>query len=39
MDAMGYDTSRVRRVPQMPSQLGRPGFESPNKDDSPQRPQ
>ncbi|PMS18068.1 lipocalin [Trinickia dabaoshanensis] len=29
MEAMGYDTSRVRRVPQLPSQLGKPGFVSP----------
>lgn len=33
MDAMGYDTSRVRRVPQLPSQIGKPGFESPDRDD------
>lgn len=33
MDAMGYDTSRVRRVPQMPSQIGKPGFASLNGDD------
>lgn len=33
MDAMGYDTSRVRRVPQLPSQVGRPGFESPGGND------
>ncbi|PMS14481.1 lipocalin [Trinickia dabaoshanensis] len=30
MDAMGYDTSRVRRVPQLPSQIGKPGFASPD---------
>lgn len=33
MDAMGYDTSRVRRVVQLPSQMGQPGFESPGEDD------
>ncbi|HVW52132.1 MAG TPA: lipocalin family protein [Trinickia sp.] len=33
MDAMGYDTSRVRRVPQLPSQIGKPGFASPDGDD------
>lgn len=32
MDAMGYDTSRVRRVPQFPSQMGEPGFESPDRE-------
>lgn len=26
LDAMGYDTSRFRRVPQVPTQLGQPGF-------------
>lgn len=26
LDAMGYDTSRFRRVPQLPSQAGQPGF-------------
>lgn len=29
LDAMGYDTSRFRRVPQTPDQLGKPGFASP----------
>ncbi|CAJ0807570.1 lipocalin family protein [Ralstonia holmesii] len=28
-DAMGYDISRFRRVPQVPSQIGQPGFQSP----------
>lgn len=28
--AMGYDTSRFRRVPQLPAQLGQPGFASPS---------
>jgi apolipoprotein D and lipocalin family protein len=28
-DAMGYDTSRFRRVPQSPEQIGQPGFQSP----------
>jgi apolipoprotein D and lipocalin family protein len=28
-DAMGYDTSRFRRVPQRPEQIGLPGFASP----------
>ncbi len=31
-DAMGYDTSRFRRVPQLPAQLGQPGFASPPAD-------
>ncbi|HEV3428587.1 MAG TPA: lipocalin family protein [Paraburkholderia sp.] len=26
LDGMGYDTSRFRRVPQLPSQVGQPGF-------------
>lgn len=26
LDAMGYDTSRFRRVPQVPAQTGQPGF-------------
>lgn len=30
LDAMGYDTSRFRRVPQTPAQLGQPGFASPD---------
>ena len=29
LDAMGYDTSRFRRVPQRPDQLGKEGFASP----------
>jgi apolipoprotein D and lipocalin family protein len=29
LDQMGYDTSRFRRVPQQPEQLGMPGFASP----------
>jgi apolipoprotein D and lipocalin family protein len=29
LDAMGYDTSRFRRVPQRPEQLGKEGFASP----------
>uniref|UniRef100_UPI003BEEC125 lipocalin family protein n=1 Tax=Burkholderia arboris TaxID=488730 RepID=UPI003BEEC125 len=29
LDAMGYDTSRFRRVPQTPDQIGKPGFASP----------
>lgn len=29
LDAMGYDTSRFRRVPQSPEQVGQPGFDSP----------
>ncbi len=29
LDEMGYDISRFRRVPQFPSQLGQPGFQSP----------
>jgi apolipoprotein D and lipocalin family protein len=33
LDAMGYDTSRFRRVPQVPAQLGQPGFEQPDDDD------
>jgi apolipoprotein D and lipocalin family protein len=32
LDAMGYDTSQFRRVPQTPDQLGLPGFESMGKD-------
>lgn len=27
-DAMGYDTSRFRRVPQTPDEIGKPGFET-----------
>jgi apolipoprotein D and lipocalin family protein len=33
LDAMGYDTSRFRRVPQRPDQLGKPGFSSPGDKD------
>jgi apolipoprotein D and lipocalin family protein len=33
LDAMGYDTSRFRRVPQRPDQLGKPGFASPGDRD------
>ncbi|PRY08274.1 lipocalin family protein [Paraburkholderia sp. BL25I1N1] len=33
LDAMGYDTSRFRRVPQRPDQLGKPGFASPGDKD------
>jgi apolipoprotein D and lipocalin family protein len=29
LDAMGYDSTRFRRVPQFPAQLGQPGFASP----------
>ena len=29
VDSMGYDISRFRRVPQFPSQIGQPGFQSP----------
>jgi apolipoprotein D and lipocalin family protein len=28
LDQMGYDTSRFRRVPQRPEQIGMPGFAS-----------
>lgn len=28
-DAMGYDTTRFRRVPQHPAQIGQPGFVAP----------
>lgn len=28
---MGYDSSRFRRVPQLPEQLGQPGFASPDE--------
>jgi apolipoprotein D and lipocalin family protein len=31
LDAMGYDTSRFKRVAQRPDQLGQPGFASPEK--------
>ena len=33
LDAMGYDTSRFRRVPQRPDQLGKAGFSSPGDKD------
>jgi apolipoprotein D and lipocalin family protein len=33
LDAMGYDTSRFRRVPQRPDQLGKAGFASPGDKD------
>ncbi|KVF65363.1 lipocalin [Burkholderia vietnamiensis] len=33
LDAMGYDTSRFRRVPQTPDQLGQSGFASPGRRD------
>jgi apolipoprotein D and lipocalin family protein len=33
LDAMGYDTSRFRRVPQRPGQIGQPGFASPHGKD------
>jgi len=29
LQAMGYDISRFRRVPQFPEQLGQPGFTHP----------
>ncbi|VVE07826.1 Outer membrane lipoprotein Blc [Pandoraea iniqua] len=32
-EAMGYDTSRFRRVPQVSEQLGQPGFASPGDKD------
>ena len=32
-DAMGYDTSQFRRVPQKPDQIGQPGFASPGRRD------
>ena len=28
-EAMGYDITRFKRVPQFPSQVGQPGFQSP----------
>jgi apolipoprotein D and lipocalin family protein len=31
LDAMGYDTSRFRRVPQSPDQIGQAGFASPGQ--------
>ncbi|MBN3775694.1 lipocalin family protein, partial [Burkholderia sp. Se-20378] len=33
LDAMSYDTSRFRRVPQTPGQIGQPGFASPGERD------
>ncbi|WP_158934134.1 lipocalin family protein [Burkholderia sp. S171] len=33
LDEMGYDTSRLRRVPQTPEQIGKPGFHSPGDKD------
>ena len=33
LDEMGYDTSRFRRVPQTPEQIGKPGFQSPGDKD------
>lgn len=33
LDAMGYDTSRFKRVPQRPDQLGKEGFASPGDKD------
>jgi apolipoprotein D and lipocalin family protein len=33
LDAMGYDTTRFRRVPQSPEQLGQAGFQSPGQRD------
>ena len=33
LDAMGYDTSRFRRVPQRPDQVGKAGFSSPGDKD------
>ncbi|WP_322049822.1 lipocalin family protein [Paraburkholderia bannensis] len=33
LDSMGYDTSLFRRVPQMPSQIGQPGFARPDGGD------
>jgi apolipoprotein D and lipocalin family protein len=32
LETMGYDTTRFRRVPQHPDQLGKPGFQSPGFD-------
>ncbi|AVF41884.1 lipocalin family protein [Pandoraea apista] len=32
LEAMGYDSSRFRRVPQLPEQLGLPGFATPGQD-------
>jgi apolipoprotein D and lipocalin family protein len=33
LNAMGYETSRFRRVPQMPAQVGQPGFAHPDGND------
>jgi apolipoprotein D and lipocalin family protein len=33
LDAMGYDTTRFRRVPQTPAQIGQAGFQSPGQDE------
>lgn len=33
MEGMGYDTSRFRRVPQLPEQLGQPGFATPGHEE------
>ena len=33
LNDMGYDTSRFRRVPQTPEQIGQPGFASPGQRD------
>ncbi len=33
LDAMGYDTTRFRRVPQSPKQLGQAGFQTPGQRD------
>lgn len=33
LDLMGYDISRIRRVPQVPEQLGLPGFAGPDDAD------
>lgn len=31
LEAQGYDVSRFRKVPQQPEQLGKPGFQSPER--------
>jgi apolipoprotein D and lipocalin family protein len=31
LDALGFDTTLFRRVPQRPEQIGKPGFQSPGK--------
>jgi apolipoprotein D and lipocalin family protein len=33
LEEMGYDTTRFRRVPQLPEQIGMPGFASPGQRD------